>query len=45
MSYTIVSGQFETGTKEQQLGYMRLFGEEIFTRPIDKYLSAAYNNT
>lgn len=37
MSYTIVSGQFETGTKEQQLGYMQLFGEENIQHKFDLY--------
>lgn len=37
MSYTIVSGKYETGTDEQKLGYVQLFGEENIQYKFDLY--------
>lgn len=37
MSYKIISGQYELGTKEQQAGYKMLFGEENIQYKFDLY--------
>ena len=37
MSYTIMSGKFETGTQEQQMGYAMLLGQENIQYKFDLY--------
>ena len=37
MKYKILSGKFETGNEEQQMGYKMLFGEENIQRKFDLY--------
>ncbi|MBQ7944776.1 MAG: hypothetical protein IJ326_12025 [Lachnospiraceae bacterium] len=37
MSYKIISGQYELGSKEQQAGYKMLFGEENIQYKFDLY--------
>lgn len=37
MAYKIISGRFETGTKEQQFGYIQLFGNEDIQYFFDLY--------
>lgn len=37
MEYCIVSGKYETGTKEQQLGFNQLFGENNIQAKFDIY--------
>ncbi|MBR5425912.1 MAG: hypothetical protein IK106_05265 [Clostridiales bacterium] len=37
MSYTIMSGKFETGTEEQKMGYAMLFGQENIQYKFDLY--------
>ena len=37
MSYTVISGRYETGTKEQQFEYIHLFGEENIQYKFDLY--------
>lgn len=37
MGYKIISGKYETGTKEQQIGYNQLFGDERVQEKFDLY--------
>lgn len=37
MKYKILSGKYETGNEEQQMGYKMLFGEENIQRKFDLY--------
>lgn len=37
MAYRIISGRFETGTKEQQFGYIQLFGNDDIQYFFDLY--------
>ncbi|MBR1391216.1 MAG: hypothetical protein IJ567_07225 [Lachnospiraceae bacterium] len=37
MTYTIISGKYETGTEEQQFGYQQLFGEAKIQYKFDLY--------
>ncbi|MDP4091188.1 MAG: hypothetical protein Q8930_18230 [Bacillota bacterium] len=37
MGYKIISGRYETGTQEQQLGYNQLFGAENIQEKFDLY--------
>ena len=37
MSYTIMSGKFETGSEEQKMGYAMLFGQENIQYKFDLY--------
>ena len=37
MSYTIMTGKFETGTEEQKMGYAMLFGQENIQYKFDLY--------
>ncbi|MDZ5253840.1 hypothetical protein [Clostridium sp. LIBA-8841] len=37
MSYEIISGKYETGTVEEQMGFAQLFGEESVQKKFDLY--------
>lgn len=37
MSYEIISGKYETGTIEEQMGFAQLFGEESVQKKFDLY--------
>lgn len=37
MSYEIISGKYETGTMEEQMGFAQLFGEESVQKKFDLY--------
>lgn len=37
MSYEIISGKYETGTVEEQIGFAQLFGEESVQKKFDLY--------